>query len=68
MSDAELAPCVGEKMRGDCLYLAVEIERTRKPEQWKRAIEAQPDECQPECREYLAMIWRRLQVVRGIRK
>lgn len=66
----ELDPCVGEKMRGtsECLRYAVDIERTRQPEQWGRAIETVPEECQPEVREYLRGMWTRLQVVRQVRK
>ncbi len=61
----ELPPCVGEKMRPDWGFNAVEIEWRVPRDKWGEAIKRQPVEQQPEIREYLAMCWRRAE---GMRK
>ena len=63
----ELDPCVGEKMRPDWGWNAVEIEWRVSAEKWGDAIKRQPAEQQPEIREYLAVIWKRRQAAKGIR-
>lgn len=51
----------------DCLSYAVEIERTREPRDWPKALEGVPVECRERCEEYLRGIAQRIRVVRGIK-
>lgn len=46
-------------MMPDCLFYAVQIERTFEIVQWKSELENVPEECRSECREYLLGIHQR---------
>lgn len=73
--DDELPPCVGEKMREiaqtlgspNCLHYASDIERKVPMAKWKDALKRVPEDCQPECRDYLAGMWIRAQAARRAR-
>lgn len=70
-----LPPCVGEKMRETtrilgvslCLHHAVEIQMTKEPRDWPKALDRVPDECRDECEDYLRGIASRMRVARGLR-